>query len=116
MSFDTYSHQYLNDPDSELFTSTLVSRLSNEGENDFAVTSPCIVKRISLTITAGTSTYTLPDDVKSIRRITWKGIKLDPLTQRNFRELFQSATQTGKPFWYVFNNVGLNQIQFFPNP
>jgi hypothetical protein len=54
--------------------------------------------------------------VRSIRRITWQGFKLDPLGQRNQREVFQYATQVGTPFWYVFNNVGQNNIQFFPIP
>jgi len=60
--------------------------------------------------------FTLPDDVISIRRITWRGYKLDPLPQRNFREVFQNATQQGRPFWYVFNQVGQNLVQLFPTP
>lgn len=116
MSFDTYVHRHLNDPNAVNTSSTTVNRLSQEGENDFAVEYPCIIKRISLTVTSGVALATLPDDVKSIKRITWKGYKLDPLPQRNFREVFQNATQTGRPFWYVFNNVGQNVIQLFPAP
>lgn len=115
-TFDTYNHQYLNDPSGELFNSALITRYSQEAESTFACDHPCIVRRVALTIVAGTSIYSLRDDVASIRRVTWKGYKLDPLPQRNFREVFQSGTQSGQPFWYIFNNIGLNQIQLFPSP
>ncbi len=113
---DQYIHQHANDPSSELFTSNVVERFSQEGESKFAEEYPCIQNRISLSITATTHTYALPDNVRSIRRVTWKGKKLDPLPHRNFREVFQAATQSGDPFWYVFNNIGLNNIRLFPTP
>ena len=112
----TYEQSALNDPNGDLFASSTVTRLSNEGENNFAVSYPCILKRVALPISTGTHTYTLDDDVLSIRRITYRGFKLDPLPHRNFREVFQSATQGGKPFWYVFNNIGQNRIRLFPAP
>src|ERR1017187_16997 len=113
-TFDTYTHRNLNDPAAANSSSATISRLSGEGENNFAVEYPCILKRISLTVNSGDQLVTLPDDVVAIRRVTWLGYKLDPLPQRNFREVFQNATQTGRPFWYVFNNVGQNLIQLFP--
>jgi len=99
-----------------LWTSESIIRYSQEGENDFSEEYPCLLTRISLTITKNVSTYTLADDVKSIRRISWQGFKLDPLSQRNMREVFSYATQVGKPYWYVFNNVGANNVRFFPIP
>jgi len=141
----TYESRNLNDPAQELFSNSKITRIANEGENNFAVEYPCILKRISITVakstggatfdeTSGTfdetpglfdngggtgawpNTFTLPDDIVSIKRVTWKGFKLDPLPQRNFREVFQNASQQGRPFWYVFNNVGQNLIQLFPTP
>lgn len=99
-----------------LWTSDQITRFSQDGENDFAEDYPCILTRLSLATTANVPVYSLPDSVRSIRRITWKGFKLDPLGQRNMREVFSYATQVGKPYWYVFNNVGANKIQFFPIP
>lgn len=99
-----------------VWSSATIIRFSQEGENQFAEDFPCILTRLSLTITANQSLYTLPDNVKSIRRITWQGWKLDPLGQRNMREVFQYASQVGKPFWYIFNNVGANNLKFFPIP
>jgi hypothetical protein len=99
-----------------IWTANTITRFSQEAESTFADEYPCIITRLSLTITANTSTYALPDNVRSIRRISWQGWKLDPLGQRNMREVFQYASQVGKPFWYVFNNIGANNIQFFPIP
>lgn len=99
-----------------LWSSQTITRFSNEGENHFAEEFPCILTRMSLPIVGNQSLYTLPDNVKSIRRITWQSWKLDPLGQRNMREVFQYASQVGKPFWYIFNNIGANTIKFFPCP
>lgn len=115
-TFDQYAHQYLNDPDSELFNSALVTRFSEEAETDFADDFPCLQTRVALSVVSGTATYTLNEDVRSIRRITWKGKKLDPLPHNQFRDAFQAGTQQGTPFWYLYNNIGLNQIKFFPSP
>lgn len=99
-----------------LFTSSDLSRFYSQGENEISSERPLFVDRYSPTIVNLTSNYTLPDYVLSIRRVTWLGWKLDPLPQRNFREVFQSAPQVSQPFWYIYNNVGQNQIQLFPTP
>lgn len=99
----------------EISSARLIS-LVNNGETEVSVEKEFIVDRISLAITSGTNTYTLPDYVTSIRRITYQGIGLDPLPRRNQREVFQNSTQQGTPFWYVYNNVGLNKIILFPEP
>src|SRR5216683_369629 len=99
-----------------VFDSTLLSRFYLEGENIFSDSTPFLVDRVSLNIQVGVGTYVLPDYVRSIKRITYLGTKLDPLPRRNQRDVFQAATQQGKPFWYVYNNIGLNKIIFFPIP
>lgn len=99
-----------------LFSSSDLTRFWNQGESDVSSDKPFLVDRYSPTIVSGTASYTLSDYVISIRRITWLGWKLDPLPQRNFREVFQSAPQSSRPFWYIYNNVGSNKIQLFPTP
>lgn len=115
-TFPNYSSQYLNDPAKELFSDSTINRFAQEGENAFAVEYPCILSRLALSVTVNVSKYSIPDSITSIRRVTWRGYKLDPLPERAKRDCFQNATQIGRPFWYVFNNVGLNKIQFFPIP
>jgi len=100
----------------QLWSSETIIRFSQDGENEFAEDYPCILTRMSLYTIANQARYVLPDSIRSIRRITWKGDKLDPLGQRNMREVFSYATQVSKPYWYVFNNVGANTIQLFPIP
>lgn len=96
------------------FTSQTLARYFNQGEGNLSQEKPFMVDRYSFPLVAGTNVYQLPDYVSSIRRVTFNGWKIDPLPGRNFREVFQSATQRGWPFWYVFNNIGLNSIELFP--
>lgn len=99
-----------------LFSTGDLTRFFNNGEQELAIEQPFLVDRLSVAITAETAVYTLPDYVLSIKRITWLGMKLDPLPRRNQRDVFQNANQVGRPFWYIYNNIGANLIQFFPNP
>lgn len=99
-----------------LFSSTDLERFYEQAENDISTDKPFMPDRISIATIVGVSTYTLPDYCCSIRRITYLGQKLDPLPRRNEREVFQSADQQGRPFWYVYNQIGANQIKLFPTP
>lgn len=99
-----------------LFNSSDLQRFFNQGENEISTDNPFLVDRLSIATTEGISTYQLPDYVGSIRRVTYLGQKCDPLNQRNLREVFQSATQQGRPFWYIFNNIGAVKIKLFPAP
>lgn len=99
-----------------LFQSSDLARFFSQGENEISTEKPFLVDRTSPAIATGTSVYTLPDYVASIRRVSYLGKKLDPLPRRNQREVFQAANQSGTPFWYVYNNIGANQIKLFPTP
>jgi hypothetical protein len=99
-----------------LLTTDQILRYYYQGEIECSVEKPFLVDRIALNITANVKQYDLPDYVTSIRRITYKGSGLDPLPRRNQREVFQNSTQVGTPFWYVYNNIGLNSIILFPCP
>lgn len=99
-----------------LFSADSIIRFINEGERNFVNNYKCIIERISLNINNGTNEYTIPDYIQSIRRITWKGLKMDPLTHRDYRSIFTSSISKGKPLWYIFNNIGANKIRFYPTP
>lgn len=99
-----------------LFSDATITRHYNNGEQDLSVEEPWLVDRFSPSLVAGTALYVLPNYVKAIRRVTYLGYKLDPMSRRDHKEAFQSATQQSRPFWYVFNNVGLNTISLFPVP
>lgn len=99
-----------------VFDSPTLARFFNQGEVILSQEKSFLFDRYSPALIGNQGTYVLPDYIKSIRRVTFNGMKLDPLPARTFREVFQSATQVGNPFWYIYNNIGLNTIQFFPCP
>jgi len=99
-----------------IFESNTITRFSQIGEDIFASQSECIIDRYSISTVSGTSIYTLPEYVTNIRRVTWKGTKLDPIPHRQFRENFPSIDSRGRPYWYVYNNIGQNQIKLYPTP
>jgi hypothetical protein len=99
-----------------VFDAATLTRFFNQGEVMLSQEYSFLFDRYSPALVANQGIYVLPDYIKSIRRITFNGMKLDPLPARNFREVFESATQVGTPFWYVYNNIGTNQIQLFPCP
>lgn len=99
-----------------LFQSSDLLRFYNQGENEISTEKSFLPDRYAIPTVVGTAEYQLPDYVTSIRRVSFQGWKLDSLPARNQREVFQGATQTGRPFWYVYNNVGACKIKLFPAP
>lgn len=99
-----------------LFTQQDIIRFFNQGEVDVSNECNFLLDRIELPVVSGTNVYTIPDYVRSISRITFQGKKLTPLPKRDLMGAFQSGTQVGRPFWYVYNNTGQNKIQLFPVP
>lgn len=97
------------------FSSDLITRFSQEAEYEFAREFPCIIARYALNIIAQTSIYTLNSNVIDIRKITWKGRRIDPISYRRYREVF-GPSATGTPDYYIYNNVGQSQIKFIPTP
>src|SRR2546430_719095 len=97
-----------------IFNIATLERFFDDGEQIITQERPYMVDRLSLDLIAGQNVYLLPDFVVSIRRVTFKGYSLDPLPARNFREIFQNSRAAGRPYWYVFNNIARNSIQFFP--
>jgi hypothetical protein len=99
-----------------LFTDAFLTLLETKGENTFAAERPCIIDRISLAITSTVDIYTLPSYVIDIKRITYKGWKVFPMPHRDLRASYLSGKQGGRPYWYVFNNIGQSQLKLFPVP
>lgn len=94
-----------------------LERLLDQGEIEVSVERPFLVKRLSPELVEGQALYTLPDEVMNIRRMMFLGWKLDPLPMRNWKEVFQGQNyQKGRPFWYIYNNMGLQTIKLFPAP
>lgn len=99
-----------------VFTQSDIIRFFNQGENTASNNCDFLIDRYEIPVVSGTHTYQIPDYVRSISRVTFQGKKLTPLPRRDLNNAFQPATQQGRPFWYVFNNVGQNKIRLFPTP
>ena len=98
------------------FSTSTIARFETNAEQQFATERPCIIDRLALDITSGVGQYTIPNYVVNIRRVTYRGWKVYPLPHRDLRQSYLSGTQQGRPFWYIFNNVGQFKLQLFPVP
>jgi hypothetical protein len=98
------------------FDSATVTRFKNNGEDDFEVSRPCILDRVSIALVTGTDVYSLPSYCINIKRVTYLGWQVYPLPHRDLRASYISGTQQSRPYWYIFNNIGQGQIKLFPVP
>lgn len=97
---------------------TLIDRYLLNGERELSLKVPWVVDRVTLALTANTSVYTLPDYVTDIRRVTFKGKKLIPMTE-NFRKgYFQGINQFSSDIiFYATDFIGNDkEIRFTPGP
>lgn len=92
-----------------------ILRFANRGEDIFAQEFPCIIERTALSIVQGTSQYTLDDSVFNIRKVLWKGDRIDPISHRRYREDSINLTE-GLPKEYIYSDIGHQVIQFVPTP
>ena len=98
-----------------VWTTDQINRFSLDGEQNFAQEYKCLINRFALSIINGTSQYTLPTEAYSIRRVTYKGTKLDPWTHRQYRD-FGMVSSNATPTNYIFNNLGQQVIKLYPTP
>ena len=144
MSFDlTYLRRYLGDS-GLLWSDTYISALAQEGEEKISLYVNCIVDRFALGTFEGVPNYTLPDYVIGIRRIIWKGLKIDFLTALQWRQMFPfsggystegafessafsfhafntagkftDTSNMGPPLFYGFQGSNRESLSFFPTP
>jgi hypothetical protein len=98
------------------FSQSDIIRFFNQGEVDASNDCNFLIDRYEIPVLSTVHTYQIPDYIRGISRVTFQGKKLTPLPRRDLNGAFQPATQQGRPFWYVFNNVGQNKIRLFPTP
>ena len=122
-----------------LWTNEYLNDLALEAEIAITNETPCIIDRLSLQVMEGVSEYQLPDYVDNIRRVFYKGFRLDPLPSMGFDWFDRSedgafaphaftdaffirgggATSTtganrGRPWNYYYSTFGENVIRFDP--
>lgn len=109
-----------------LWTDDYLNQLVSDGTNDIVDKIDCIFQRFFLATKADQSVYTLPDYVKGIHRITWRGIKIEVVSWPEMELLtLQSAvvsetvkyeSSSGRPQFYALHPTNLRNISFYPRP
>lgn len=95
--------------------------LIKEGYNDLVRQTGILWKKdtpAGLVPVASTGTYTLPTDLLQIERLTWKRIKLDPVTPEEAQQiagpLYRSTT--GDIWGYIVHGDGVGTIRYVRVP
>jgi hypothetical protein len=100
------------------FTDAQITKLAVEGELYLASLVDFIVERVALPVTQGLVLYTLPDSVTDVRRVTYKGKKLDPFSGQE--EIWSGSTPAltpqGLPKYYIYSHQGFPVIKVLPAP
>jgi len=85
-------------------------------EGELVATENSLVARAILPITAGISHYQLPSDVLSLRRIIYKGKKLDYGGSSRSRYFYPFNTSNNEPKTYQYGGANVTVIHLLPTP
>lgn len=122
-----------------IWSDSFLSRKAREAEEEIAQTIGCVIDRYCLEGNLGQELYELPTYIHTIRQITWKGKRLDPITYEELRGIIDpkpalgaafedtayndlafaaGATQLtiGEPRYYIYDTNGFNKILLYPVP
>lgn len=110
----------------QIWTDDYLNQLAVDAEQQINQDIPVIYQRFCFAVNSGQSVYTLPSFVRGIRRITWRGRKVDPVSFAEFGMLtpataVQSNTtkiegSSGRPYWYTLHPTNIFDIRFYPTP
>jgi len=124
-----------------IWTSQYLNELALEAEIQIAEEIPCIYDRYSFLVEQGISEYQLPEYVVNIIKITYKRVRLDPVSQYEYPDWiftldesiegafeFSAFTDAfnigdvlignpqGKPERYFYSTFGENKLVLHPTP
>lgn len=109
-----------------IWTTDYLASLNVEAGDQISTDINCIYNRSMLATTQGLSTYTLPAMLRSLLKVTWRGLKVDPVNWEQFTSLTPNAVfldlinrieaPEGRPYWYTINPTNLFDIRFYPTP
>lgn len=106
-----------------IFTDALLNQLAIDAQQEIDKDLQCLFYRFGMATTIGTSVYTLPSMVRSVKRVVWLGYKLDPVTFQDMMLLspataggFYDNTSASRPLYYCMHPTNPYDIRFFPTP
>lgn len=112
-----YLRKFLNDPNGIIWVDNTINQYINQAETYIGDAINTIWVRFYLPIQNGIGTYVLPQNIKHITRITYRGFKIDILTQKELALLSPVyRTQNSRPRWASWQFDGMWTLRLYPNP
>lgn len=109
-----------------IWSDSYIDQLDHDADDDIIGKVDCIFDRFQLAVTAGESTYTLPDYCRKIIRVTYKGRGLDSISFSEMQLLHMASfgntkspveeAPQGDPYFYCLNPSNAKDIRFYPTP
>jgi hypothetical protein len=110
-----------------IWSDNFLNLLQEEAQQYIAAKVPCLYYKFYLPVTEGVSVYTLDSTiVKSIKRITWRGWKLEPVNWNDLTILTPGTvyvnpgtnieTSISRPQWYAMHPTNIHDIRLYPTP
>lgn len=109
-----------------IWTDAYLNQLLQDAAHDIICEVPCLFHRFYLSTTNGLSVYTLDEKVRGIKRITWRGIELDPLSWQQMEAMAPGIAYvnsgnkfegtSSRPQFYALHPTNIHDIKFYPTP
>lgn len=109
-----------------IWSDTYLNQVLTDAAHDIVSQVNCLFHRFYLETTSGTPVYTLPDKVKGIKRITWRGKELTPLSWMELEALapgnafisvgVNTDGTASVPQFYALHPTNILDIKFYPTP
>ena len=106
----------------QIWTNKYLDQLGLDAEQQLNQDLPVIFQRSYITVTAGVSVITLPNYVRNLLRITWRGRKLDPVSWEELTLLSPATvggfieTSQSRPQWYAMHPTNPYDVRLYPTP
>jgi len=109
-----------------IWSSDYLAQLNIDAGKQISTDLNSIYNRSMLAITEGLSVYRLPNALRSLMRITYRGYKLEPMNWEQFtlltpstvflNETYRIENSNSRPFWYTIHPTNLFDIRLYPAP
>jgi hypothetical protein len=109
-----------------IWTDEVLNQLATDGAEHIALSANTIFYRFYQATVSGEGLIRLPQYVLGVRRVTWRGLKIDPIAwidmeQLSLTEAMISNTDkvnasTGRPLWYSTHPTNIRDLRLYPTP
>lgn len=99
----------------QIWSDEYLWQLHNDADDEICREFDVVYQRFPLEVRAGNAVYTLPEWVRKIDAIYWKGKKVDPISFETMT-LFHSGSRSSTSYFYTLWPGGIKQIAFYPSP